>query len=262
VSLAYRGDKVLRGFDDDMRDALQDSMQQRGLDVLLGCEFTKVEKRGSCLHAETNKGDVIECDQILLAIGRMPNTQALHVEKAGVELGKRGEVKVDGYSRTSAPHIYAVGDVTDRVQLTPVAIHEAMCFVETAFKDNPTKPDHLHVPSAVFSTPELASIGFTEHKALLMGHSIDVYKSTFKPLLHTLGGRPVRTYIKVIVDSSTDRVLGCHIFGDHASEIIQVVAVCLKMGATKKDFDGTIALHPTAAEELVTMRTKSYSKAP
>jgi glutathione reductase (NADPH) len=230
--------------------------------VLLGCEFTKVEKRGSSLHAETNKGAVIECDQIMLAIGRMPNTLALHVEKAGVELGKRGEVKVDEFSRTSAPHIYAVGDVTDRVQLTPVAIHEAMCFVETAFKNNPTRPDHAHVPSAVFTTPELASVGLTEAMALKKGHAIDVYKSTFKPLLHTLGGRPVRTLMKLIVDARTDKVLGCHIFGDHASEIIQVVAVCLKMGATKQDFDGTMALHPTAAEELVTMRTKGYSKMP
>jgi glutathione reductase (NADPH) len=262
VSLIYRGDKPLRGFDEDMRDALVESMKQRGLEVLLGCEFTKVEKRGQSLHAETNKGDVIECDQIMLAIGRMPNTLALHVDKAGVELGKRGEVTVDEYSRTSAPHIYAVGDVTDRIQLTPVAIHEAMCFVETAFKNNPTKPDHLHVPSAVFTTPELACVGLSEQKALLMGRSIDVYKSTFKPLLHTLGGRPVRTHMKLIVDSKTDKVIGCHIFGDHASEIIQVVAVCLKMGATKQDFDGTMALHPTAAEELVTMRTKSYSRAP
>ncbi|HYS45890.1 MAG TPA: FAD-dependent oxidoreductase, partial [Rhizomicrobium sp.] len=208
------------------------------------------------------KGAVIECDQIMLAIGRMPNTLALHVDKAGVELGKRGEVKVDDHSRTSAEHIYAVGDVTDRVQLTPVAIHEAMCFVETAFKNNPTAPDHVHVPSAVFTTPELAAIGMTETKALALGHAIDVYKSIFKPLLHTLGGRPVRTHIKLIVDAKTDKVLGCHIFGDHASEIIQVVAVCLKMGATKQDFDATIALHPTAAEELVTMRSKSYSKTP
>jgi len=262
VSLVYRGEKPLRGFDDDMRDALCASMQQRGLDVLLQSEFTKVEKRGPHLYAGTNKGAVIACDQILLAIGRMPNTAALHVEKAGVELGKRGEVKVDEYSRTSAPHVYAIGDVTDRLQLTPVAIHEAMCFVETAFKDNPTKPDHIHVPSAVFTTPELAAIGLTEAKALMQGHAIDVYKSTFRPLLHTLGGRPVRTLMKLIVDSRTDKVLGCHIFGDHASEIIQVVAVCLKMGATKKDFDSTIALHPTAAEELVTMRSKSYSKQP
>lgn len=262
VSLAYRGDKPLRGFDDDMRTVLCESMRERGIEVLLGCEFTKIEKRGSCLHAETNKGGKIDCDQIMLAIGRMPNTMALHVEKAGVELGKRGEVKVDGYSRTSTPHIYAIGDVTDRLQLTPVAIHEAMCFVETAFKNNPTRPDHAHVPSAVFSTPELASVGLTEARALGLGHTIDVYKSTFKPLLHTLGGRPVRTHIKLIVDAKTDKVLGCHIFGDHAAEIIQIVAVTLKMGATKKDFDGTIALHPTAAEELVTMRTKTYSKSP
>jgi glutathione reductase (NADPH) len=262
VSLVYRGDKPLRGFDEDMRDALCESMSQRGIEVLLGCEFTKVEKRGATLHAETNKGATIETDQILLAIGRLPNTAALHVEKAGVELGKKGEVVVDPYSRTSNPHIYAIGDVTDRVQLTPVAIHEAMCFVETVFKDNPTRPDHSHVPSAVFTTPEIGAVGLTEKTALLMGHSIDVYKATFKPLLHTLGGRPVRTYMKLIVDSQTDKVLGCHIFGDHAAEVIQIVAVCLKMGATKKDFDGTIALHPTAAEELVTMRTKSYSKSP
>jgi glutathione reductase (NADPH) len=260
VSIVYRGEKPLRGFDDDLRDALCESMKQRGLEVLLGCEFAKVEKRGHCLHAETNKAATIECDQIMLAIGRMPNTQALHVEKAGVELGKKGEVVVDEYSRTTAPHIYAVGDVTDRLQLTPVAIHEAMCFVETAFKNNPTKPDHLHVPSAVFTTPELASIGLSEQKALLMGHSIDVYKSTFRPLLHTLGGRDVRTLMKLVVDAATGKVLGCHIFGDHASEIVQAAAVAIRMGATKKDFDSTIALHPTAAEELVTMREKSYSK--
>ncbi len=262
VSLVYRGDKPLRGFDEDLRDALVTSMQTRGLDVLLGCEFTKVEKRGNSLHAETNKGAVIECDQIMLAIGRQPNTAALHVEKAGVELGKKGEVKVDDYSRTSAENIYAVGDVTDRVQLTPVAIHEAMCFVETAFKNNPTKPDHRHVPSAVFTTPEIGSVGLSEHKALAMGHSVDIYKSNFRPLLHTLGGREVRTTMKLVVDAKTDKVLGCHIFGDHGAEIIQAVAVAVKMGATKKDFDDTMALHPTAAEELVTMRTKSYSKSP
>ena len=262
VSLIYRGEKPLRGFDDDLRDAVCASMRARGLDVMLGSEFTKVEKRGDGLHAETNKGGMIDCDQIMLAIGRMPNTMALHVEKAGVELGRRGEVKVDDYSRTSAAHIYAVGDVTDRIQLTPVAIHEAMCFVETAFKNNPTRPDHLHVPSAVFTTPEIATAGLSEEKALLKGHSIDVYKSTFRPLLHTLGGREVRTMMKLVVDAATDKVLGCHIFGDHASEIIQIVAVTLRMGATKKDFDSTMALHPTAAEELVTMRSKSYSKTP
>ncbi len=260
VTLVYRRDMPLFGFDDDMREALFLSMQERGIEVLPRSQFTTVEKRGDCLHAETSRGVMIECEQIMLAIGRKPNTASLHVEKADVELGRRGEVKVDEYSATSASHIYAVGDVTDRIQLTPVAIHEAMCFVETAFGNNPTRPDHVHVPSAVFSTPELAGIGLTETKALAKGHSIDVYKSVFRPLLHTLGGRSVRTHMKLIVDAATDKVLGCHIFGDHASEIIQVVAVALKMGATKADFDGTVALHPTAAEELVTMRTRSYSK--
>ena len=262
VSLVYRGEKPLRGFDDDMREALCQSMQSRGIEVLLGCEFSKIEKRGAGLHAETNKGAKIDADQIMVAIGRKPNTMALHVEKAGVELGKKGEVKVDAYSRTSASHIFAVGDVTDRLQLTPVAIHEAMCFVETAFRNNPTRADHEHVPSAVFTTPELAAVGLTEEKALGLGHPIDVYKSTFRPLLHTLGGRDVRTLMKLIVNSATGRVLGCHIFGDHAAEIVQAAAIALRMGATKADFVRTIALHPTAAEELVTMRTKSYSRNP
>ena len=227
------------------------------------CEFTKggEARQLPCMPKPTS-GDKIDCDQILTAIGRMPNTMALHVEKAGVELGMKGEVKVDLYSRTSAPNIYAVGDVTDRVQLTPVAIHEAMCFVETVFKNNPTRPDHDHVPTAVFSTPEIASVGLSEENALLRGHSIDVYKSSFRPLLHTLGGREVRTLMKLVVDAQTDKVLGCHIFGDHGAEIVQAVAITLRMGATKKDFDVTMALHPTAAEELVTMRTKSYSRAP
>jgi glutathione reductase (NADPH) len=262
VSVLYRGEKVLRGFDDDIRDALHDTMVSSGLHVSLGCEFTRIEKRGDCLHAETNKGDVIECDQIMLAIGRAPNTDMLHVEKAGVELGKRGEVIVDKYSRSSAPHIYAIGDVTDRLQLTPVAIHEAMCFVKTAFEDIPTAVDLENVATAVFTTPEIGVVGLTEGTALLRGHSVDVYKSVFRPLKHTLSGRGVRSTFKLIVDAKTDKVLGCHIQGDHAAEIIQVVATLVKIGATKAQFDATIAVHPTAAEELVTMRTKSYSKTP
>ncbi len=262
VSLVYRGEKVLRGFDEDIRDALHDSMKKRGLHVLLGCEFTKIEKRGSSLHAETNRGDVIEADQIMLAIGRAPNTEMLHVEKAGVELGRRGEIVVDRYSRTSAEHIYAIGDVTDRVQLTPVAIHEAMCFARTAFEGKPTAPDHENIPTAVFTTPEIGVVGRSEMKALGMGHAIDVYKSTFKPLLHTMTGRDEKMMMKLIVDQKTDKVLGCHIFGHGAAEIIQVVGVALKMGATKAQFDSTLALHPSAAEELVTMRAKSYSKSP
>jgi glutathione reductase (NADPH) len=260
VSLVYRGEKPLRGFDEDLRDALMASMQRRELNVLLGCEFAGIEKRGRCLHAETTKGAVIECDQVMLAIGRAPNTEALHVEKAGVRLGRKGEVVVDEYSRTSAPNIYAIGDVTDRLQLTPVAIHEAMCFVKTVFGKEPTAPDHVHVPSAVFTTPEIATVGMSEMKALGLGHSIDVYKSTFKPLKHTMTGSEERSLFKLIVDVKTGLVLGCHIFGWGAAEIVQTAAVALRMGATKADFDATIALHPTAAEELVTMRTKSYSK--
>lgn len=260
VSLVYRGEKPLRGFDEDLRDALMESMRRRGIEVLLGCEFAGIEKRGSCLHAETNKGAVIECDQVMLAIGRAPNTEMLHVERAGVTLGKRGEVAVDAFSRTSAENIYAIGDVTDRIQLTPVAIHEAMCFVRTAFENVATSPDHQLVPSAVFTTPEIATVGMSETKALGMGHAIDVYKSTFRPLKHTMTGSEERSLFKLIVERKTGKVLGCHIFGWGAAEIVQMAAVAMKMGATKADFDSTIALHPTAAEELVTMRTKSYSR--
>lgn len=262
VSLVYRGEKVLRGFDEDIRDALHDSMKKRGLRVMLGCEFTRIEKRGAGLHAETNKGDVIEADQVMLAIGRAPNTEMLHVEKAGVELGHRGEVVVDRYSRTSAEHIYAIGDVTDRVQLTPVAIHEAMCFAKTVYEGKPTAPDHEGIPTAVFTTPEIGVVGMSEMKALGTGHTIDVYKSTFTPLRHTLTGRDEKMMMKLIVDAKTDTVLGCHIFGHGAAEIVQAVGVALKMGATKAQFDSTLALHPSAAEELVTMRARSYSKAP
>jgi glutathione reductase (NADPH) len=262
VSLIYRGEKVLRGFDDDIRDSVHDSMERRGMHVALDCEFTKIEKRGDTLHAETNKGDVIEADQIMLAIGRAPNTEMLHVEKAGVELGKRGEVTVDRYSRTSAEHIYAIGDVTDRVQLTPVAIHEAMCFAKTAFEGVPTAPDHQNIATAVFTTPEIGVVGMSEMMALGMGHSIDVYKSTFRPLRHTMTGKDEKMMVKLVVDQKTDKVLGCHIFGQSAAEIIQIVGLAVRMGATKAQFDETVAVHPTAAEELVTMRTKSYSKAP
>jgi glutathione reductase (NADPH) len=262
VSLVYRGEKVLRGFDDDIRDSVHDSMERRGMHVALGCEFTKIEKRGDMLHAETNKGDVFEADQIMLAIGRAPNTEMLHVEKAGVELGKRGEVTVDRYSRTSADHIYAIGDVTDRVQLTPVAIHEAMCFAKTVFEGVPTAPDHQNIATAVFTTPEIGVVGMSEMMALGMGHTIDVYKATFRPLRHTMTGKDEKMMVKLIVDQKTDKVLGCHIFGQSAAEIIQVVGIAVRMGATKAQFDETVAVHPTAAEELVTMRTKSYSKTP
>lgn len=262
VSLVYRGEKPLRGFDEDIRDAICHSMAMRGINVLLGCQFTKIEKRESSLHAETNQGGRIEADEIMLAIGREPNTANLRTSKAGVSLGKKGEIVVDEYSRTNVEHIFAIGDVTDRLALTPVAIHEAICFVRTVYEGRPSPADHHLVPTAVFTTPEIGVVGMSEAMALARGHAVDVYKSNFRPLQLTLSDRDEKMMLKLVVDSKSGRVLGCHIFGANAAEMIQVVAVALKMGASKSDFDATIALHPSAAEELVTMRTKTYSREP
>lgn len=262
VTLVYRRDKVLRGFDEDMRDAFTESTRRRGIRILCNRTFTRVDKQGDEIFAITDHKEMLEADAVMLAIGRHPNTANLGLEKAGVELGANGEVKVDRYSQTSVPHIHAIGDVTDRLALTPVAIHEAMCFISTVYEGVPSEVNHDLVPTAVFSQPEIGTVGLTEDEALKRGHHIDVYKSSFRPLKHTLSGREERALFKMIVDCKTGRILGCHIFGFDAAEIIQVVAVAMKMGAKKSDFDSTIALHPSAAEELVTMRTKSYSKAP
>ncbi len=262
VTLVYRGDKVLRGFDMDMRDALCESMGKSGLRIVTERNLRRIDKRGEELFVITDHDEIIEADAVMLAIGRVPNTDGMGLEKAGVALGKKGEVKVDDYSQTNVPHIHAIGDVTDRLALTPVAIHEAMCFWNTVYNGKPTKVNHHGVPTAVFSRPEIGTVGLSEEKALEAGHAIDVYKSNFRPLKHTMSGRDVRALFKLVVDSKTGKVLGCHIFGFDAGEIIQTVAVAMKMGATKADFDNTIALHPSAAEELVTMRTKSYSKEP
>jgi glutathione reductase (NADPH) len=205
---------------------------------------------------------MIEADEVMLAIGRVPNTDGMGLEKIGVKLGMRGRVNVDVFSCTNLPHIHAIGDVTDRLALTPVAIHEAMAYVKTVFEDKPTPIDHANVPTAVFTQPEVGTVGLTESGALTAGHAIDVYKSRFRPLRNTLSGRDERALFKLIADSKTDRVLGCHLFAPDAAEIVQIVAVAIKMGATKAHFDSTIALHPSLAEELVTMRTKTYSREP
>jgi glutathione reductase (NADPH) len=173
-----------------------------------------------------------------------------------------GRIDVDGYSRSSVPNIYAIGDVTGRVELTPVAIHEAICFARTVYGGTPTVPEHELVPTAVFTRPEIGTVGMSEERALALGHSIDIYKTTFLPLKNTLSGRRERTMMKLVVDSNDQKVLGCHIFGPEAGEMIQLVAVALKMGATKEQFDSTIAVHPTMAEELVTMRNKTASRTP
>ena len=260
VTLICRNPKVLRGFDEDLRDCLMAEMNTNGIRVLTERNFKRVDKKGDEVFVFTDKGDMIEADCAMLAIGRHPNTRGLGLDKAGVKLGKHEAVLVDEYSKTSVDHIHAIGDVTDRLQLTPVAIHEAMAFVKTVYENKPTPVDHHLVPTAVFSRPEIATVGLTETAALEQGHAIDVYQSTFRPLKHTLSGRNTRARFKLVVDSKTDKVLGCHIFGFDAAEIIQMATVALKMGATKENFDSAIALHPTAAEELVTMRTKSYSK--
>lgn len=262
VTLVYRGPKILRGFDEDMRDALTKTSEARGIRVVLDRVFTKVEKSGNEVFAFTDRHEMLEADQVMLAIGRAPNTDGMGLERIGVELGARGQIRVDEFSRSSLPHIFAVGDVTDRLALTPVAIHEAMAFVKTVFDDDPTPVDHVNVPTAVFSQPEIGTVGLSEAAALARGFAIDVYKSSFRPLKNTLSGRAERALFKLVVDAKTNRVLGCHLFGPEAAEIIQFVAVAMKMGATKANFDATIALHPSLAEELVTMHVKAYSKDP
>jgi glutathione reductase (NADPH) len=198
----------------------------------------------------------------MLAIGRLPNTQGLGLESAGVKLGPRGHIEVDRYSRSSVENIFAVGDVTGRLELTPVAIHEAMCFVNTVFGGEPTAPEHELVATAVFTRPEIGTVGLSEAKAVERGHTVDIYKTSFWPLKHTLSHRQERMMMKLVVDAKTDRVLGCHIFGPEAGEMAQLVAIALKMGATKAQFDATVSVHPTMAEELVTIRNKAYTRAP
>ncbi len=262
VTLVYRGQKILRGFDEDMRDALTESSQKRGIRILVDRTCKCVDKNGGEVFAFTDRNEMLEADEVMLAIGRTPNTQGLGLEKIGVELGRRGEIRVNAFSQSSVPHVWAVGDVTDRIALTPVAIHEAMAFVKTVFEDDPTPADHTNVPTAVFSQPEIGTVGLTEGRALAEGFAIDVYKTSFRPLRNTLSGRNERALFKLIIDAKTDRVLGCHLFGPDAAEIIQIVAVAMKAGVTKAQFDSTIALHPSLAEELVTMRSKTYSRGP
>jgi glutathione reductase (NADPH) len=262
TTLVIRKPKVLRGFDEDLRDALHTSMERRGLKVLPGCLFANVVRDGDDIICTTTAGDRLVADKLMLAWGRTPNTKGLGLERVGIATGKNGRIEVDAYSRTNIENIYAIGDVTDRLALTPVAIHEAMCVIKTVFEGEPTRPDHALVPTAVFSTPEIGTVGMSETKALEHGHAIDVYKSNFRPLRFTLSQGGDRMMMKLIVDQKSDKILGCHVFGADASEIVQVVAVAMKMGATKAQFDAAVAVHPSAAEELVTMRTKSYSKSP
>src|SRR5687767_7243458 len=253
TTVVYRGRELLSRFDMDIRRLLHAEMKNRGIRIVCHEIFSRIEKRpDGRLAAHLTDGEILSVDQLMLAVGRLPNVEELGLEAIGVELNKKGAIHVDDYSRTSVDHIWAIGDVTDRMALTPVAIHEAMCFVDTVFRDRPTKPDHLKVATAVFSQPEIGAVGMTEDDARRKVRNVDVYKTAFRPLKGTLTGRSDRMLMKIVVDAHTDGVLGVHVLGPGAGEMAQLLAVPIKMGAKKADFDATMAVHPTAAEELVT----------
>jgi glutathione reductase (NADPH) len=256
VTVVYRGDNILRGFDDDVRTHVRAEMEMAGITILTGCTITEIDKRNNEYTSHLSNGSSIASNQVMFAIGRHPNVTGLGLEKAGVALNSRnGGIAVDNFSRTSVPNIYAIGDVTHRINLTPVAIREGHAFADTVFGKRPVEVDHANIPTAVFSQPEIGTVGLTEEEARAKYSHVDVYKTAFRPIKSTMSGRDTRVLMKLVVDGKTDRMLGCHIVGDSAAEIIQAVAIAVKMKATKADFDATFALHPTAAEELVTMRT-------
>jgi glutathione reductase (NADPH) len=256
VTVVYRGDNILRGFDEDVRTHLRAEMEKRGITILTGCTVTKVDKHGDGFTSHLSNGSSIASEQVMFAIGRHPNVANLGLEKAGVAINPHnGGIAVDGWSKSSVPNIYAVGDVTHRFNLTPVAIREGHAFADTVFGKRPVQVDHASIPTAVFTQPEVGTVGLTETEARAQFSRVDIYKTTFRPIKATMSGRDTRVLMKLVVDGLTDRVLGCHIVGDSAAEITQAVAIAIKMKATKADFDATVALHPTAAEELVTMRT-------
>ena len=259
TTLVYRGTEILSRFDMDLRRALHEAMAAKGIDILCHAVCEKVERRADGrLDIAVSGGRRLAADRMMLAIGRVPNVEGLGLEAAGVETTKTGAIKVDAYSRTSAGNIWAIGDVTDRVQLTPVAIHEAMCFVETAFRENPTAPDHDTIATAVFSQPEIGTVGLSEDEAAKRYAELEIYRASFRPMRNTLSGRDEKMLMKLVVDAATRKVLGAHVLGPDAGEMAQLLGIPLKAGLKKDDFDRTMAVHPTAAEELVTMYKPSY----
>jgi glutathione reductase (NADPH) len=256
VTVIYRGENILRGFDDDVRSHVRSEMEKEGITILTGCTVTRVDKHGKEFTSHLSNGSSIASEQVMFAIGRHPNVANLGLEKAGVAINpSNGGIAVDSFSRTSVPNIYAIGDVTHRLNLTPVAIREGHAFADTVFGKRPVEVDHVDIPTAVFSQPEVGVVGLTEAQARAKFSRVDVYKANFKPMKATMSGRDTRMLMKLVVDAATGRVVGCHIVGDGAAEMVQLLGVAVKLKATKADFDATMALHPTAAEELVTMRT-------
>ena len=250
----YRGDQVLRGFDNEARELVATEMVARGVDLKTGTNVEEMRRVDAGLWVKSTTGEERVYDQVLFATGRDPNSADLGLEDLGVTLGGRGQIEVDAYSQTGVPSIYAIGDVTDRVNLTPVAIREGMAFVETVFHGNTTPVDHDLIPSAVFTQPELGTVGLSEEAAREQ-EPIEVYATSFKPMNTSFGGKDDRVLMKLVVSQATRRVLGCHIVAPGAGEMIQLAGIAIKMGATKEDFDRTVAVHPTMSEEIVTMRS-------
>jgi glutathione reductase (NADPH) len=257
VTMLYRGEQVLRGFDEDIRNHLAGEIRKSGIDLKCKTDLTMIEKaRDGALLVHLTDGSTLEVDAVLAATGRKPNTAGLGLEVLGVNTDAEGAVVVNEYSRSSVENIYAVGDVTNRMNLTPVAIREGHCFADTVFGNKPRSPDHADVPAAVFSQPPVGTIGLSETDARARYGEVDVYRTSFRPLKATISGRDERVMMKLVVDAKTDRVVGAHMVGEDAGEIMQGIAVAIKAGAKKADFDATIGIHPTAAEEFVTMREK------
>jgi glutathione reductase (NADPH) len=252
--LVHRGEQILRGFDADLRSGLAAEMKKKGIEIMTETDVGAIEQSGDGVRVTLNDGKALGAGAVMYAVGRIPNTLDLGLDQAKVALTPHAAVKVDSYSQSTIPSIYAIGDVTNRRNLTPVALREGHAFADTVFGNKKTAVDHDNVPSAVFSQPELGTVGLTEDEARKRFDKIAVFKANFRPMKHTLSGRDERTLMKLIVDGHTDKVVGCHILGDGASELTQILAILVKMGATKADFDATVALHPTAAEELVTLR--------
>jgi glutathione reductase (NADPH) len=254
--LLYRGEQILRGFDDDVRAHVQSEMRCAGIKVTTGTVLRAIELTGGALRCLLTAGDDIDTDVVMCAIGRDPYTVGLGLDRAGVKLDAKGAVVVDKFSQSSVPSIYAVGDVTNRVNLTPVAIREGHAFADTVYNNCPTAVDHTDIPTAVFGAPPVGVVGLTEAEARANQVKVDIYRTTFRPMKHALANNPERTLMKLVVDAGSDRLLGVHIAGRDGPEMIQLAAIAVKAGLTKAQWDSTIALHPTAAEELVLMRQK------
>jgi glutathione reductase (NADPH) len=254
VTQYYRGAQILRGFDDEARGHIAEQMRENGVDLHLGTDVLEMELRDGQTWVKSTTGRETLFDAVMFATGRVPNSLGLGLESLGLELARNGAIPVDAYSQTAVPSIYAVGDVTDRVNLTPVAIREGHAFADTVFKGVPTKADHSLIASAVFTQPEMGTVGLSEEAAREL-EPVDIYCATFRPMHSAFAGRSERVLMKLVVSQASQKVLGCHIVADHAGELIQLAAIAIGMGATKADFDRTVAVHPTMAEELVTMRT-------